>query len=111
MVFDGQKAALRTAYQNVQAALCLASLAFVSSAIGWLSGADIDLFGAVATLRAAIGAALLAAVASVRSYYMNRDGKGDPSVSACSIADALTANGTPITSNPIRTWRKRNVAG
>jgi hypothetical protein len=35
----------------------------------------------------------------------------DPSVSACSIADALTANGTPITPNPIRTWRKRNVTG
>ena len=73
---DGQKAALRTAYQNVQAALCLASLAFVSSAIGWLSGADIDLFGAVATLRAAIGAALLAAVASFRAYQMNRGNKG-----------------------------------
>jgi hypothetical protein len=73
---SGQKAALRTAYQNVQAALCLASLAFVSSAIGWLSGADIDLFGAIATLRAAVGAALLAAVASFRAYRMNRDGKG-----------------------------------
>ncbi len=35
----------------------------------------------------------------------------NPSVSACSIADALTANGTPITSNPIRTWRKRHVTG
>ncbi len=78
LLSNAQKAAMRTAYQNVQAALCLASLAFVSSVIGWLSGADIDLFGAVATLRAAIGAALLAAVASVRSYYMNRNGK-DPS--------------------------------
>jgi hypothetical protein len=40
-----------------------------------------------------------------------RDWLSNPSVSANSIADALTANGTPITSNPIRTWRKRHVAG
>ena len=39
-----------------------------------------------------------------------RDWLSNPSVSACSIADALTANGTPITSDPIRKWRKRNVA-
>ena len=33
----------------------------------------------------------------------------DTSVSAGRIVDALESNGTPITGNPIRLWRKRNV--
>lgn len=33
----------------------------------------------------------------------------DLSMSAGRIADALEDNGTPVTSNPIRLWRKRNV--
>jgi len=73
---SGQKAAIRTAYQNLQAVAVVAFLAFVSSVVAWLSGADIDMLGAVATLRAAIGAALLASIASFRAYYMNRGGKG-----------------------------------
>ena len=76
LLSNAQKAGLRTAYQNVQAAFAIALFAFVSSAIGWLSGADIDIFSAIATLRAALGAALLAAVASFRAYRMNRDGNG-----------------------------------
>lgn len=73
---SGQKAAIRTAYQNLQAVVVIALLAFVSSLVAWLSGADIDMLGAVATLRAAIGAGAIALLASVKAYYMNRGGKG-----------------------------------
>ena len=73
---SGQKAAIRTAYQNLQAVLVIALVAFVSSLVAWLSGADIDMLGAVATLRAAIGAGAIALLASVKAYYMNRGGKG-----------------------------------
>tara|TARA_R110000744_G_scaffold247551_1_gene364068 strand:- start:318 stop:536 length:219 start_codon:yes stop_codon:yes gene_type:complete len=33
----------------------------------------------------------------------------DSSFSVGRIVDALETNGTPITGNPIRLWRKRNV--
>ena len=33
----------------------------------------------------------------------------DPSVSAGRISDAMTGNGTPISENPIRLWRRRHV--
>ena len=52
---DGLKAAIRTAYQTVQAAAILSL---------------------VAVGRTAIGAAALTALASVRAYYMNRNDKG-----------------------------------
>jgi len=35
----------------------------------------------------------------------------DTSISAGRIVDALESNGTPVTCNPIRLWRKRNVVG
>ena len=73
---DGQKAAIRTAYQNVQAAAVIALFAVASSVVAWASGADIDILGVVATGRAAIGAAVITSLASLKSYYMNRGSKG-----------------------------------
>ena len=39
-----------------------------------------------------------------------RDWLVDTSISVGRIVDAVETNGTPITGNPIRLWRKRNVA-
>ena len=73
---DGMKAALRTAYQNIQAAVAVALFALASAVTAWASGADVDLLETVAIGRTAIGVAALGAIASVRSYYMNRGSKG-----------------------------------
>jgi formylmethanofuran dehydrogenase subunit E-like metal-binding protein len=73
---DGYKAALRTAYQNVQAAFTIALFAIVSSVVAWASGADIDLLDSIAVGRTSVGLAALGAVASLRAYYMNRGDKG-----------------------------------
>lgn len=73
---DGMKAAIRTAYQNIQAAIAIALFAVASSVVAWASGADVDLLETVAVGRTAVGVAALGAVASVRAYYMNRGGKG-----------------------------------
>jgi hypothetical protein len=35
----------------------------------------------------------------------------DDSISAERISAEMTKNGTPISMNPIRLWRRRNVAG
>tara|TARA_R110002167_G_scaffold243979_1_gene449669 strand:+ start:406 stop:696 length:291 start_codon:yes stop_codon:yes gene_type:complete len=73
---DGLKAAIRTAYQTVQAAAILSLIAVASAAVSWASGADVNMLDAVAVGRTAIGAAALTALASVRAYYMNRNDKG-----------------------------------
>jgi hypothetical protein len=73
---DGLKAALRTAYQTVQAAAVIALFAVASAGVAWASGADVNLLETIAIGRAAIGAAALAALASLKAYYMNRGDKG-----------------------------------
>lgn len=73
---DGMKAALRTAYQTVQAAVVIVLFGVLSAVAAWVSGANINMLDVIATGRAAIGAALLSAIASLRAYYMNRHGKG-----------------------------------
>ena len=73
---DGTKAALRTCYQNVQAALIIALFAVATAAISWLSGADIDMLDVIATGRSAVGVAALAGISGVRAFYMNRGDKG-----------------------------------
>ena len=73
---DGTKAAIRTAYQNVQAAVAIALFAFASTVVAWASGVDVDLLETVALGRTAIGLAALAALASLKAYYMNRGDKG-----------------------------------
>lgn len=73
---DGMKAAIRTAYQNIQAAIVIALFAVASSVVAWASGADVDLLETVAVGRTAVGVAALAAIASLKAYYMNRGDKG-----------------------------------
>ena len=73
---DGTKAAIRTAYQNVQAAVAIALFAAASSVVAWASGADVYLLDTIAVGRTAIGVAALAAIASLKAYYMNRGDKG-----------------------------------
>jgi hypothetical protein len=73
---DGAKAALRTAFQTVQAAAVLTLFAVTSAAISWASGADVNVLEQVAIGRTAIGAAALTALASLKAYYMNRGDKG-----------------------------------
>jgi formylmethanofuran dehydrogenase subunit E-like metal-binding protein len=73
---DATKAAIRTAYQTVQAAVAITLFALASAAVSWASGADVNLLDVVATGRAAVGAAALTAIASLRAYYMNRGDRG-----------------------------------
>jgi formylmethanofuran dehydrogenase subunit E-like metal-binding protein len=73
---DGMKAALRTAYQTVQSATIIALFAVASAGVAWASGADVNLLETIAIGRTAIGAAALAALASLKAYYMNRGDKG-----------------------------------
>ena len=73
---DGMKAAIRTAYQNIQAAIVIALFAVASSVVAWASGADVDLLETVAVGRTAIGVAALAAIASLKAFHMNRGDKG-----------------------------------
>lgn len=76
LIDDGMKAALRTAWQNLQAAIAVALFAGASSVVAWASGADVNLLDTIAVWRTAVGVAALGALASVRAYYMNRGGKG-----------------------------------
>jgi formylmethanofuran dehydrogenase subunit E-like metal-binding protein len=73
---DGMKAAIRTAYQNIQAAVVIALFAVASSVVAWASGADVDLLETVAVWRTAVGVAALAAIASLKAFFMNRGDKG-----------------------------------
>jgi formylmethanofuran dehydrogenase subunit E-like metal-binding protein len=73
---DGMKAALRTAYQTVQAAIIITLFAVASAAVSWASGADVNLLETIAIGRTAIGAAALAGLASLKAFYMNRGDKG-----------------------------------
>jgi formylmethanofuran dehydrogenase subunit E-like metal-binding protein len=73
---DELKAALRTAYQTVQAAAVMALFAVASAVTAWASGADVNLLETVAIGRTAIGAAALTALASIKAFYMNRGDKG-----------------------------------
>ena len=73
---DGMKAAIRTAYQTVQAAVIIALFAVASAGVSWASGADVNMLETIAIGRTAIGAAALAGLASLKAYYMNRNDKG-----------------------------------
>jgi len=73
---DGMKAALRTGWQSITAAVVIALFAFASAVVAWASGVDVDLLETVALGRTAIGVAALAALASLKAYYMNRGDKG-----------------------------------
>ena len=66
---DGMKAAIRTAYQNIQAAIAIALFAVASSVVAWASGGGGGGGGGG-------GVAALAAIASLKAYYMNRGDKG-----------------------------------
>lgn len=76
MMGDGSKAAVRTAYQTVQAAVVVALFAVATSVVEWASGADVDLLDTIAVGRTSIGVAAISAIASLRAYYMNRGAKG-----------------------------------
>ena len=73
---DGMKAAIRTAYQTVQAAVIIALFAVASAGVSWASGADVNMLETIAIGRTAIGAAALAGLASLKAFYMNRGDKG-----------------------------------
>lgn len=76
LIGDGGKAAIRTAYQTVQAAAVVAMFAVATSAAAWISGADVDMLDAIALGRTSIGLAAISAIASLKAYYMNRGAKG-----------------------------------
>jgi hypothetical protein len=74
---NGWKAAIRTAYQTIRAAVAVTLFAVASAIVEWASGADVNMLEVIATGRAAIGAAAIAALASLDAWRMNRvDGKG-----------------------------------
>lgn len=73
---DGMKAAIRTAYQTVQAAVIIALFAVASAGVSWASGADVNMLETIAIGRTAIGAAALAGLASLKAWSMNRGDKG-----------------------------------
>ena len=73
---DGMKAAIRTAYQTVQAAAIIALFAVASAGVSWASGADVNMLETIAIGRTAVAAGMLAGLASLKAYYMNRGDKG-----------------------------------